>query len=101
MAIERELLELYRDPALAEKPALLERRGGAYYSEAAAKLIASLHDGTGDVRWSTCGTLVRIGNTRTPRWSRFRPSSTAMGRADAARAARAGARGLVEHAPCL
>ena len=50
MAIERELLELYRDPALAEKPALLERRGGAYYSEAAAQLIASLHDGTGDVQ---------------------------------------------------
>ena len=50
MAIERELLELYRDPALAEKPALLERRGGAYYSEAAAQLIASLYDGAGDVQ---------------------------------------------------
>jgi 6-phospho-beta-glucosidase len=50
MAIERELLELYRDPALAEKPALLEQRGGAYYSEAAAQLIASLHDGAGDVQ---------------------------------------------------
>src|SRR5262249_18418115 len=33
--IERELLELYRDPSLNTKPALLERRGGAYYSEAA------------------------------------------------------------------
>ena len=50
MAIERQLLELYRDPTLAEKPALLERRGGAYYSEAAAQLIASLHDGAGDVQ---------------------------------------------------
>jgi len=50
MAIERELLELYRDPALDEKPALLEQRGGAYYSEAAAQLIASLHDGAGDVQ---------------------------------------------------
>lgn len=50
MAIERELLELYRDPTLAEKPALLEQRGGAYYSEAAAQLIASLHDGAGDVQ---------------------------------------------------
>lgn len=50
MAIERGLLELYRDPTLAEKPALLERRGGAYYSEAAAQLIASLHAGTGDVQ---------------------------------------------------
>jgi 6-phospho-beta-glucosidase len=50
MAIERELLELYRDPALDTKPELLERRGGAYYSEAAAALIASLHAGTGDVQ---------------------------------------------------
>jgi 6-phospho-beta-glucosidase len=43
--IERGLLELYRDPATTEKPALLERRGGAFYSEAAVGLIASLvHD---------------------------------------------------------
>jgi 6-phospho-beta-glucosidase len=40
--IERELLELYRDPTLTEKPALLEQRGGAYYSEAAIGLVASL-----------------------------------------------------------
>lgn len=50
MAIERELLEMYRDPTLADKPPLLERRGGAFYSEAAAQLIASLYDGTGDVQ---------------------------------------------------
>ena len=43
--IERELLELYRDPTLDHKPALLESRGGAYYSEAAAALIESLHTG--------------------------------------------------------
>jgi 6-phospho-beta-glucosidase len=48
--IERRLLDLYRDPALAEKPALLADRGGAFYSEAAAQLIASLHDGAGDVQ---------------------------------------------------
>jgi len=48
MAIEKTLLEMYRDPELAEKPSLLEQRGGAYYSEAAAQLIASLHAGTGD-----------------------------------------------------
>ena len=48
--IERELLELYRDPALVEKPALLERRGGAYYSEAATALIGSLFADTGDVQ---------------------------------------------------
>lgn len=50
MNIEAGLLELYRDPDLAEKPELLERRGGAFYSEAAAHLIASLHEGTGDVQ---------------------------------------------------
>src|SRR5438094_6560372 len=48
MAIERGLIEMYRDPNLSEKPALLEKRGGAYYSEAAAQLIASLHADTRD-----------------------------------------------------
>jgi len=47
--IERELLQLYRDPALVEKPALLERRGGAFYSEAALGLVASLVSGDGAV----------------------------------------------------
>jgi 6-phospho-beta-glucosidase len=47
--IERELLELYRDPGLTEKPALLEQRGGAYYSEAATGLVASLVSGSGEV----------------------------------------------------
>jgi 6-phospho-beta-glucosidase len=50
MRIERELLALYRDPELHDKPRLLEGRGGAYYSEAAAQLIASLHDAAGDVQ---------------------------------------------------
>ena len=50
MEIERQLLELYKDQSLAEKPALLNDRGGAYYSEAAAQLIASLHDGAGDIQ---------------------------------------------------
>ena len=40
--IERRLLEMYRDPSLNEKPALLEQRGGAFYSEAATGLVASL-----------------------------------------------------------
>jgi 6-phospho-beta-glucosidase len=48
--IETRLLEMYRDPNLTEKPALLANRGGAFYSEAAAALIASLHDGTGDIQ---------------------------------------------------
>jgi 6-phospho-beta-glucosidase len=47
MEIERGLLELYRDPALNEKPALLEQRGGAFYSEAATGLAASLAAGSG------------------------------------------------------
>ncbi|MDJ1131166.1 6-phospho-beta-glucosidase [Streptomyces iconiensis] len=41
-ALERELLEMYADPALDTKPELLARRGGAYYSEAAVDLAASL-----------------------------------------------------------
>ena len=48
--IERELLELYRDPTVNEKPKLLERRGGAYYSEAATALVASLFADTGDTQ---------------------------------------------------
>ena len=50
MEIERELLAMYRDPSLNEKPSLLERRGGAFYSEAAAQLIESLHSDRGDVQ---------------------------------------------------
>jgi 6-phospho-beta-glucosidase len=50
MTIERDLLELYRDPTLDTKPELLEHRGGAFYSEAAAQLIASLSDGRGDIQ---------------------------------------------------
>jgi 6-phospho-beta-glucosidase len=40
--IERELLTLYTDERLDEKPELLSRRGGAFYSEAAVELLASL-----------------------------------------------------------
>jgi 6-phospho-beta-glucosidase len=47
--IERELLQLYRDPELVEKPALLEQRGGAFYSEAALGLVASLVSDDGAV----------------------------------------------------
>jgi 6-phospho-beta-glucosidase len=48
--IEKDLLDLYRDPSLTEKPALLERRGGAFYSEAAIQLVASLVADSGDVQ---------------------------------------------------
>ena len=50
LEIEEGLLDLYRDPELDEKPKLLERRGGAWYSDAAAALVASLHAGTDDVQ---------------------------------------------------
>jgi 6-phospho-beta-glucosidase len=40
--IERELLDMYADPALDRKPDLLGQRGGAFYSEAAVALLASL-----------------------------------------------------------
>ncbi len=50
MEIEAGLLELYKDPTLDTKPKLLEERGGAFYSDAAAALVASLHAGTGDMQ---------------------------------------------------
>jgi 6-phospho-beta-glucosidase len=45
MAIEEELFQLYRDPQVDEKPALLSRRGGAFYSEAAVSLMRALCGG--------------------------------------------------------
>ena len=47
LEIERTLLDMYADPALDRKPELLEKRGGAYYSEAAAALVTSLRTGDG------------------------------------------------------
>ncbi|MEU7002934.1 6-phospho-beta-glucosidase [Nonomuraea sp. NPDC046570] len=49
-AMETELLKLYADPAVDTKPGLLEKRGGAYYSEAAVALIASLLGDGGDTQ---------------------------------------------------
>jgi 6-phospho-beta-glucosidase len=46
--IERQLLAMYADPALDTKPELLTHRGGAFYSEAAVALLASLLIDTGD-----------------------------------------------------
>ncbi|CAL9595738.1 putative 6-phospho-beta-glucosidase [Streptomyces sp. enrichment culture] len=46
-AMESELLALYADPALDEKPELLGKRGGAFYSEAAVDLAAALLGGSG------------------------------------------------------
>jgi 6-phospho-beta-glucosidase len=47
--VERELLELYQREDLDVKPEALEKRGGAYYSTVALKLMESLHNGTGDL----------------------------------------------------
>lgn len=60
-AMEKELLAMYGDPALDEKPALLGKRGGAFYSEAAVDLAAALLGGGGPavqvVNTSNNGTL--------------------------------------------
>jgi 6-phospho-beta-glucosidase len=40
--VEADLLEMYRDPALDQKPALLDQRGGAFYSTAAVELIRAI-----------------------------------------------------------
>jgi 6-phospho-beta-glucosidase len=47
--IERGLLDLYRDPSVDTRPDLLMQRGGAYYSEAALGLVASLSSDDGAV----------------------------------------------------
>ncbi len=49
-AIEAELLRMYADPTLDKKPELLGQRGGAFYSEAAVALLASLTGDAGDVQ---------------------------------------------------
>jgi 6-phospho-beta-glucosidase len=61
--IERELLRMYRDPSLTEKPALLEQRGGAFYSEAAIGLVRSLATDDGavhEVDMRNAGTLAGL-----------------------------------------
>ncbi|MBN1461847.1 MAG: 6-phospho-beta-glucosidase, partial [Armatimonadetes bacterium] len=50
LALEKELFDLYRDPDLAEKPEALSKRGGALYSEAACRLISSIHTHRRDVQ---------------------------------------------------
>ncbi|MCA0758701.1 6-phospho-beta-glucosidase [Paenibacillus sp. N4] len=48
--VEAELYELYKDVNLDEKPKQLEQRGGAYYSEAAVKLMHSLYADKRDIQ---------------------------------------------------
>ncbi len=50
MKIEEELFELYKDIKLRHKPKELEKRGGAYYSDAACNLISSIYNDKGDLQ---------------------------------------------------
>ncbi|PKV91685.1 6-phospho-beta-glucosidase [Amycolatopsis echigonensis] len=43
--VEEELLKVYLDPEQVTKPESLEKRGGAYYSEAAVQLVHALTSG--------------------------------------------------------
>lgn len=48
--LEKELFELYKDPDLDIKPPHLEERGGAYYSDAACRLINSIYNNKMDIQ---------------------------------------------------
>ncbi|WP_026565026.1 6-phospho-beta-glucosidase [Bacillus sp. UNC41MFS5] len=48
--VENELFELYKDQNLAIKPPQLEKRGGAYYSDAACNLINSIYNDRRDIQ---------------------------------------------------
>ncbi|WP_233414613.1 6-phospho-beta-glucosidase [Thermaerobacillus caldiproteolyticus] len=48
--LEDELFELYKDPNLDIKPPQLEKRGGAYYSDAACSLITSIYNDKRDIQ---------------------------------------------------
>lgn len=48
--LEKDLFELYKDPNLDIKPPQLEKRGGAYYSDAAVRLITSIYNDKGDIQ---------------------------------------------------
>jgi 6-phospho-beta-glucosidase len=47
--IEKQLMELYQDPKLENKPKMLEKRGGAYYSTAAISLINALKNDKNEI----------------------------------------------------
>ncbi|PLT28845.1 6-phospho-beta-glucosidase [Peribacillus deserti] len=48
--LEKDLFELYKDPNLDIKPPQLEKRGGAYYSDAAVRLITSIYNDKRDIQ---------------------------------------------------
>ncbi|HIW13253.1 MAG TPA: 6-phospho-beta-glucosidase [Candidatus Salinicoccus stercoripullorum] len=49
-ALEKELFKLYEDESLDIKPPQLEERGGAYYSDAAVRLITSIYNDKRDIQ---------------------------------------------------
>ncbi|WP_175639432.1 6-phospho-beta-glucosidase [Metabacillus schmidteae] len=48
--VEEELFKLYKNPNLNSKPIQLEKRGGAYYSEAAVQLMTSIYNNKKDIQ---------------------------------------------------
>lgn len=48
--LEEQLFELYKDEKLDVKPPQLEKRGGAYYSDAACNLISSIYNDKKDIQ---------------------------------------------------
>jgi len=49
-SLENSLFELYKDPDLSDKPPQLDQRGGAYYSDAACRLIHSIYTDKRDIQ---------------------------------------------------
>lgn len=49
MKIEEQLMEKFADPSLVTKPEELMQRGGAYYSDSAAELMADIYQDAGTV----------------------------------------------------
>ncbi|RBN36391.1 6-phospho-beta-glucosidase, partial [Priestia megaterium] len=48
--LEEELFKLYEDEMLDIKPPQLEKRGGAYYSDAACNVISSIYNDKKDIQ---------------------------------------------------
>ncbi|GMK42380.1 6-phospho-beta-glucosidase [Paenibacillus sp. CCS19] len=59
LSVEAELFGIYRKPEIVAKPPQLENRGGAYYSEAAIRLMKSIYNDKGDMQ------VVNVRNGRT------------------------------------
>ena len=47
--IEKKLFEIYKKPEINTKPVELEKRGGAYYSDAAVSLISAIYNDKKDI----------------------------------------------------